>query len=776
MNFDIIRNSKKSLLELPDRSTCLFTITRLLILNLVIFFIGCSENSIDSAKITNSESKDSSTRDTKEYTPYVRMPLPSPSEIGKLSPDGGKEFNRLIFESSPYLLQHARNPINWYPWGEDAFNIARIENKPVFLSIGYTTCHWCHVMEHESFEDQEVADLMNRDYICIKVDREERPDIDNIYMTVTQMMTGRGGWPMTVIMSPQKIPFFAGTYFPKSSMIQLIPHFAKVWKEQPDEVKEVGDSIMKSLVELQHNHPGKDLNASNLDNCFFALKKNFDPDYGGFGDSPKFPTAHTLSFLLRYYKRTQNKEALSMVQTTLRKIRQGGIYDQIGFGIHRYSVDHEWLVPHFEKMLYDQALFAIANLECFQVTKDPFFERTVNEILDYVMREMTSAKGGFFSAEDADSEGEEGKFYVWSAEEVKKILSPKDASFFMKIFGFEKSGNFLDEATKEKTGANIPHLDKSLDEYAIDYSEDPETFRKKIKKLQSKLFSSRNERIKPQKDDKVLTDWNGLMISAFAQSAKALNRKIYLDAAKKAADFCLSELRLKNGRLHKRWRKGKVGLPAHLEDYAFLSQGLLDLYEASFEVKYLKTAIELTDHTIKHFEDSKHGGFFLTSDDGEELLIRAKEFYDGAIPSGNSVMALNLLRIHKITGNEKYLDSAENLFAAYSNFLEKNPRGAEVLLNALDFALAPAKEIVIAGKIGTYETDQLISLINNLFLPAKVVIHRPINIDKPEIFSISPFVKNQGLVNGKPAVYICENQTCQKPETEINLLKKLLSD
>ena len=705
----------------------------------------------------------------------TRKALPSDSVIATLPLNGGKEFNRLIFESSPYLLQHARNPIEWYPWGAEAFQKAIDEDKPIFLSIGYTTCHWCHVMERESFEDQEVADLLNQNYICIKVDREERPDVDNIYMSVTQMMTGRGGWPMTVIMSPDKIPFFTGTYFPKKSMTQLVPHFANIWKNERDKVSEVGKSIMKSLEEMQANQTGGDLNATHLDACFEGLSKDFDPKFGGFGNRPKFPTSHTLSFLLRYYKRTEKQEALDMVKITLEKIHQGGVYDQVGLGIHRYSVDNEWLVPHFEKMLYDQALFAQASLECFQVTKDPYFLRIVNEILTYVTRGMTSPEGGFYSAEDADSEGEEGKFYIWTQDEINLVLGSKDAKLFMKVYRFEKGGNFLDESTHEKTGANIPHLRKSLDEHARINGQGIEEFRKKIRSLHAKLFAYRKKRIHPQKDDKVLTDWNGLMISTFANSAKALNQKKYLSIARKAADFCLSELRQKNGRLLKRWRKGKAGLPAHLDDYAFLIQGLLDLYEASFNVKYLRAAIELVDLTLEHFEDREEGGFFLTADDGEELLIRVKEIYDGAIPSGNSIMALNLLRVHKITGAEKYLQSSENLFSAFSGFLEKNPQGAEVLLQALAFKLSPPKEIVIVGKLESKETSQLIKAINQNFIPGKVLLFRPIGTEIPEITKFSPFLINLTMVKDKPAVYICENQTCQQPETDPEKVIQALS-
>lgn len=736
---------------------CSFVLALLLIL--VACEVEVSSKETDPAKLA------SSTEGVNEKPAHgIRLPLPSAEKIKLLPKDGGKEFNRLIFESSPYLLQHARNPIDWRPWGKEAFAEAAKLDKPIFLSVGYTTCHWCHVMEHESFEDEEVAALMNKHYVCIKVDREERPDVDNVYMTVTQMMTGRGGWPMTVIMSPEKVPFFAGTYFPKSSMMQLIPHFSTVWQKERPKVSEVGQAIMQSLRELQSGHAGGDLNATNLDACYQALRSSFDRKHGGFGQQPKFPTPHTLGFLLRYHHMTGEEEALDMVKTTLRKIRLGGVYDQVGLGLHRYSTDEIWLLPHFEKMLYDQALFSLANLECYQVTGEPFFLDSCKDTLEYVMRDLTSPSGGFYSAEDADSEGEEGKFYLWSIPEIKDALGEQDASLFSAIYGFEKEGNFLDEATREKNGRNIPHLQVPLSELAQKHDMKPKEFLEKIEKMRKKLFALRKGRIHPQKDDKVLTDWNGLMISAFARSGRALDEKKYVETARKAADFCLKELRTTNGRLLKRWRKGQAGLPAHLEDYAFFTQGLLDLYEATFEPAYLKAAKELTDLTLVHFEDKKDGGFYLTADDGEKLLIRAKEIYDGAIPSGNSVMALNLLRLNKVTGDKKYLESANNLFSAFSGFLEKNPQGAEVMLHALGFALGPPSEIVLCGERKDKRTQALVAEINRRFLPTSVLLFREPESPSEELLKIAPFLKHQKMVDGRPTVFICRDQTCDRPE------------
>ena len=720
----------------------------------------CASKNNPKAKVQGTEEAIISELETKPY----RAPLPTNSEIKKLPRDGGNEFNRLVFENSPYLLQHARNPINWYPWGEEAFEVAQKLDRPIFLSIGYTTCHWCHVMEHESFEDQEVADLINRDYICIKVDREERPDVDHVYMSVTQMMTGKGGWPMTIIMSPEKVPFFAGTYFSKASMLKLLPHFAKIWKNERDKAEEVGQAIIKSLGELQSGHTVGDLNASYLDACYESLKNNYDNTFGGFGKHPKFPTCHTLSFLLRYHQRSGKEDALAMVEHTLKNIRLGGIYDQVGYGVHRYSTDEKWLVPHFEKMLYDQALFVIANLECYLVTKDEFYQRSCRNTLEYVHRQLTSDKGGFFSAEDADSEGEEGKFYLWTNEELIEVIGEKDASFYSSKFQFNSKGNYHDEVTGKLTGKNIPYLPSNQ----IAAESDRE------RKIRKKLFLQREKRVHPQLDDKVLTDWNGLMISAFARCARGLDDASYLKTAKKAADFCLNNLRSQNGRLLKRWRVGKSGLAAHLEDYAFFIQGLIDLYEASLESKYLKHADELTKMTIELFEDKKDGGFFLTAEDGEKILIRPKEIYDGAIPSGNSVMALNLARLAKITGNIDYEKKLFRLFSSFAGFLKQNPAGAEVLLHALDFILAPPLELVVAGDFKNNATQSMLTEINQRFMPSKVIVFNDTTKKDATLIELVPFLANQKAIEGKTTFYACRNQTCDKPRIEIQEVIKFL--
>ena len=705
---------------------------------------------------------------------HIRRPLPSAEDIAKLPADGGDEFNRLIFEQSPYLLQHARNPVDWYPWGEEAFEKARQEDKPVFLSIGYSTCHWCHVMEHESFEDNDVAELMNKHFISIKVDREERPDIDDVYMTVTQAITGSGGWPMTVVMAPNKKPFFAGTYFPKGGkfgrpgMMDLVPGLANAWKSEREKVLAQADQISDALGKYSKNPPGDDLTEKTLKSAFDAFSSRFDKDRGGFGTAPKFPVPHNLSFLIRYWKRSGEKHALSMVEKTLNEMRLGGIYDQIGFGFHRYSTDKEWLLPHFEKMLYDQALLAIAYIETFQATGKEKYAQVAREIFTYVLRDMTSEEGGFFSAEDADSEGEEGKFYVWKPEEIREVLGKIDGDLFIDIYNIEKGGNFIEQSKGEKTGDSIPHLNKSLHDLASDLKITEETLVTRLEAMRVNLFKARENRIHPFKDDKILTDWNGLMIAAFAKGAQALKEPKYAVVAKKAADFILSHLRTKEGRLLKRYRQGTAGLPSHLEDYAFLIWGLIDLYEATFEDHYLKEAITLHDQMLERFWDDKNGGLFMTADDGEKLLMRNKTVYDGAIPSGNSVAALNSIRLARITANTDYETKCQEIMRAFSGTVNNHTPGHSQLLIALDFAVGPAYEIVICGKEDGKATNEVLAAIHRNFIPNKVMLLKDDTRENPEILKIAPYTK---AMKGKDAdsatVYVCQNFACKLPTTDI---------
>lgn len=688
----------------------------------------------------------------------VRQPLPSAEVISALPPDGGEEFNRLVFEQSPYLLQHARNPVDWWPWGEEAFAEAKRLDLPVFLSIGYTTCHWCHVMEHESFEDEEVAALINAHFIPVKVDREERPDIDEVYMQITQGITGGGGWPMTVVLTPEKHAFFAGTYFPKESVPgrpgikRVVTELYQAWTERREEVEETAKGITAQLPDMMGSSPGGALAPEILESAFEALAARFEPDHGGFSIRPKFPVPPNLLFLLRHHHRTGNPTALAMVDRTLEAMRRGGIYDQVGFGIHRYSTDKEWLVPHFEKMLYDQALVVMAYLECWQITGEPEHERTVREILTYVLRDMTSPEGGFYSAEDADSEGEEGKFYVWSNDEVRALLGEEDASFVIEKFQFTEEGNFLEEATRDRLGTNIPHL-------AADLTEEEHERWDGIRQI---LFNAREKRVHPQKDDKILTDWNGLMIAAFARAAAALGDEGYRDAAVRAATFVKEKLTDADGRLLKRYRNGEAGLTAHAEDYAFLIWGLIDLYEATFDPAWLAEAVRLQKVMDESFWDEKEGGYFTIADDAEQLIVRAKKLYGGAIPSANSVAIGNLVRLNRMTGDPTHSVRAEELISAFSGEIGENPMVYPLALCWLDFHFGPSKEIVISGE----DAGEMIAALREAYLPSKVVVHRT-EENAEALAALAPYTETQLPVEGKPTAYVCENFACKLPVTEV---------
>jgi len=602
--------------------------------------------------------------------------------------------NRLISEKSPYLLQHAFNPVDWYPWGQDAFDKAKRDNKPVFLSIGYSTCHWCHVMEQESFEDEEVAGLMNKAFISIKVDREERPDIDNVYMTICQLMAGNGGWPLTIIMTPDKKPFFAGTYFPKKTsfgrigMVDLITRVTTMWKTDRPKLIQHSEEITVQL--RQESAPAKpeEPEESVLHDALEQLKDQFDHTNGGFTQAPKFPAPHILLFLLRYAGPTDNQDALQMVTRTLDAMRNGGIYDHIGFGFHRYSTDARWLVPHFEKMLYDQALLCMAYTEAYQTTGNADYRKTAEDIFAYIIRDMTSPEGGFYSAEDADSEGEEGRFYVWTHSEINKALNPDDAELICSLFNVRKEGNFAESAADEPTGTNILHRKKESHEKELSGTD----IKTRTEKALAQLFAVRDLRIHPDKDDKILTDWNGLMITAFARAAQVFQRPEYADNAAKAADFILARLCTEDGRLLHRYRVGDASLPAHADDYAFFISGLIELYLAAHEPRYLEEALRLNGVFIRHFWDSNNGGFFFTADDGEELLVRRKEIYDGAIPSGNSMALFNLLRLARITGDPDIDGMAARAARSFYAVVRQAPTAYTYFLTALTLKFSSSLE------------------------------------------------------------------------------------
>ena len=626
-------------------------------------------------------------------------------------------------------------------------------------------------MAHESFEDAYVGKLMNETFVSIKVDREERPDIDKIYMTVCQLMTGSGGWPLTIVMTPDKKPFFAGTYFPKESrfgrigIIDLIKRIDNLWKTERKQLLESSEKILFALQDVNTESPGSSLTKSVLKSTYSQLSARFDKKNGGFGASPKFPTPHNLLFLLRYWKRTGDENALAMVEKTLKQMRMGGIYDHIGFGFHRYSTDSDWLVPHFEKMLYDQSLLTLAYLETYQATNKQEYANTAKEIMTYVLRDMSSPEGAFYSAEDADSEGEEGKFYVWSKAEIEEILGVDKTENFSKLYNVSIDGNFLDEATKTKTGKNILHLilgSKNTTNFDIESS-------------RKQLFEIREKRIRPHKDDKILTDWNGLMIAAFAKAGYILNEPKYIESANKAVNFILNEMKNSDGRLLHRYREGGADILAFLDDYAFLIWGLINLYEATFDTLYLKKAVELTEEQLELFWDNLIGAFFFTAKDAESLLTRQKETYDGAIPSGNSVAMLNLLRLTQLTGNDNYEKKADYLGRVFAENVRANPVAHSLMMVAVDYAVGPTYSLVIAGDTGNEDTNHMLDEIRKQFLPNKSLIFRPTEKLNPEIDNFSNFVQFFDKYEGKATAFVCINKTCKAPTNDINKALEHLS-
>ncbi len=679
--------------------------------------------------------------------------------------------NRLIHEKSPYLLQHAYNPVDWYPWGEEAFAKAKKERKPIFLSVGYSTCHWCHVMERESFEDQEVADLLNQHFVSIKVDREERPDVDHLYMLVCQMLTKRGGWPLTVLLTPEQKPFFAGTYFPKHArygqpgLLDVLNTIADKWANQYEEVSEISEQILEAVkTHLDTTERGY-LDPTILDKGFEQFVTQFDERYGGFGDAPKFPRPHDFLFLLRYYKQTKNKRALEMVTTTLDIIRRGGIFDQLGYGFARYSVDREWLVPHFEKMLYDQALLALAYLEAYQVTKDEKYAQVAREIFTYVLRDLTSEEGGFYSAEDADSEGVEGKFYVWTPEEVKKVLGEEEGTLFCQCYDVTPGGNFEDDTSiLNQLGVDLSAIARkrnlSLDE-----------LEERLAKAREQLFAYREQRVHPHKDDKILTSWNGLMIAALARGARVLDNPDYRVAAERAYRFIMNFVRREDGRLLARYRDGEAKYLAYLDDYAYLTWGLTELYEATFQPEYIEQAISLTKEMIELFQDEENGGFFFNGKDAEQLVSRPKELYDGATPSGNSVAAYNLIRLAKLTADQQLLEEADQQLKAFANTVAKAPTGYSFFLMAMQFAFGPTKEIVISGDPTHVKTKEMMKQIQQTYLPDAVVALAPKEGDGRWF----PLVDGKQHKAEETAVYLCENYSCQRPITETKELMQSLA-
>jgi len=691
-------------------------------------------------------------------------------------------MNRLSREKSPYLRQHALNPVDWFPWGEEAFEKARREDKPVFLSIGYSTCHWCHVMERESFDDEEVARLLNKTFVCIKVDREERPDLDQHFMRVGQMLIGSGGWPLTIVMTSDKKPFFAGTYFPKKKrwdrpgLLDLVPRIGEAWRTRRDEVLRSADGITASILRAQ---PGSrtsgrhEVTPDILGEAFRTFEADFDEGCGGFGNAPKFPVPHNLSFLLRYWKRTGNARALGMVEKTLGAMRLGGIWDHLGFGFHRYSTDAGWRVPHFEKMLYDQALLADAYADAFLATGKDEFRQTAVDTLEYILRDLASPEGGFHTAEDADSEGEEGRFYHWTMPQIEAVLGSEETALASRIFGIRAGGNFA-EPGGIKGGLNVLFMEKPLALTAAEIGIPPDRLAIEDASIQGKLFRAREKRARPFKDTKVLADWNGLAIGALARASRITDDPRFLGAAEKAARFILEKMRDPEGRLFHSFMEGEARIPAFLDDYAFLIRGLIELYQAGFRTLYLEAALELTEKVMADFLDEKEGGFYTVSSD-TELPVRPKEIHDGAVPSGNSVMLRNLVWLAGITGRRDLEESACRLTAAYANQVRIQPRAYAEFLCGLDHAFGPAAEVVVVGRAGDDRTKAMLGALKRTYLPNTVILFKPVEKGSAPIEKVAPFTKEMVEVNGRAAAYVCSNGRCLRPVTTAEGLLQILA-
>ena len=726
-------------------------------------------------------------------------------------------LNRLAESKSPYLLQHAGNPVDWYPWCDEAFVRATAEDKPIFLSIGYSTCHWCHVMAEESFSDPDVAKALNEGYISIKVDREERPDVDSVYQEACLATTGQGGWPLTVIMDAGKKPFFAGTYFPKTrkygrpGLVEILAKVSEMWRSNRQQLIHAGEMLTHLLREGNEKREEAALGDDELRYAYSALKMEFDREYGGFGYAPKFPMPVNLLFLLRYYRHIGDESALDMVEKTLVMMRRGGIYDQIGFGFHRYSTDHKWLIPHFEKMLYDNALLALAYLEAYQVTQKAFYAQVACEIFTYLLRDMKAPDGGFASAEDADSEGGEGRYYTWTRDEVYEILDNEEAEIFTKYFDITRKGNF-------ESGRSVPNLlsskaavlrmaggdtneseeaGSSGADYAdaergvadrgdvgyggtgrgsTDHADDEDhSLEYMLSQARARLLDARTGRPRPLRDDKVLTAWNGLVVTAFARGGRILDEEKYIDVAADTADFVLEALRRADGRLLARYRKGEAAIPAYLDDYAFFVQGLIELWEAGFKSDYIQAAIELTEEQIDLFWDKEDGGFYFTSHDSHELPVRRKDARDGALPAGNSVSAHNLIRLARLTGREEWEAMARKLLRAFSGNVSRYPSSFPMLLSAWLLSEIPPVEIVIAGHRDKPDTWRLRQAVNSLFLPEATISHNPGGIEGRNLEAVLPPISGKEPLHNKALAYVCQGFTCLEPISEPGALRTLLN-
>jgi len=702
-------------------------------------------------------------------------------------PPQTRQPNSLLNEKSPYLLQHAYNPVHWLPWGEEAFARASRENKPIFLSIGYSTCHWCHVMAHESFEDEEIAARLNKSFICIKVDREERPDIDRIYMAATQALTGGGGWPMSVFLLPDRTPFYAGTYFPpraalgRPGFLDLLQALDKAWHNDPARIREAAGSMAAHLQSLATADEQGKVDTSVLDAACGQLSSIYDRKFSGFGPAPKFPRPVTFSFLLRYALGRDDSRARTMTLDTLRRMAEGGMYDLLGGGFHRYSVDEQWRVPHFEKMLYDQAQLATAYFEAFQASGDPFFCRIGCETLDYVLRDMTDGQGGFFSAEDADSAEPdepgrhgEGAFYTWRAKEIADIAGSEAAAIFNFHYGVEALGNALADPLDEFTGKNILYAAHSATETAAHFRRSEEDVNRLLSAARKQLAQARAKRPRPHLDDKIICAWNGLMISALAKGYQVTGNRAYLQGAQQSADFILATLFNSDEKtLLRRYRQGEAGLAAQLDDYAFFVQGLIDLYEASFAITYLQRAIDLTRKQIELFADKAGGGFFETTGLDKTLLLRMKGDYDGAEPAANSVAALNLLRLAPLADSD-WRQRARQTIDAFAPQITRYPTAMPLMLVALDFYQQKPAQIIIAGRPEAPETLAMIAAVHAIFLPHTLLLLADGGPGQRFLGEKIPSAANLSPPNGRASAHVCRNLSCSLPTTDIDALVKML--
>jgi uncharacterized protein len=678
--------------------------------------------------------------------------------------DETKHTNRLVDETSPYLLQHAHNPVDWYPWGDEAIKRAQRENKPILLSIGYSACHWCHVLSDESFEDEETAAVMNELFVNIKVDREERPDVDSIYMQAVQMMTGSGGWPLTVFLKPNLVPFYGGTYFPPEprhglpAFKQVLVAVAETYASRPDAVDENSSRLLEALrQQVDYGRGEGEPSPAIFEEAFRLTERQFDTKYGGFGRAPKFPPSMLANFLLRHAARTGNADVLHTVDLTLEKMAGGGIYDHLGGGFHRYSVDERWLVPHFEKMLYDNALLARLYLDAHKLTGKPLYRRVVEETLDYVLREMTAPEGAFYSTQDADSEGEEGKFFVWTPAEIEEVLGKADAHLFSAYYGVTAAGNF--------EGHNILNVALPVEQVAAIERVSPARLTEAVERGRKLLFDVRSKRIWPGRDEKTLAAWNGLMLRAFAEAGAALGRDDYTEAARRNAEFLLSAM-TRDGLLLRTYKDGEAKLNAYLEDYAYLIEGLVSLYEATFETRWLAEAKRLADTMVTEFWDSEHGGFFFTGSSHEELIRRTKELEDNATPSGNSSAAWGLLRLAELTGEDSYAEKARTILRLVQGSLDRYSRAFGHMLCALDFYLGERLEIAFVGDLEGEALRAMRAEAHRRFLPSHVLAGA--REGDTDAALLIPLLVDKPTFGGEPTAYVCRNFTCRLPVTDVD--------